>query len=99
MKSKTPSLWSYINSNVIEFYNSDYIVYDKPLKCSTAYLKLWTTYYFQHKDTSDLNTTDTTLQKSFDTVGNLFENITPNSLSFISNGFRLFNQIKLNLRN
>jgi hypothetical protein len=97
LKSTTASLWSFINSNVIEFYNTEYMIYDKPIKCSSAYLKLWKSYYFQHKDTSEVYGGDTSLQKGIDSVGNLFENITPNN--FLSNGFRLFNHIKSNLRN
>jgi hypothetical protein len=74
------------------------MIYEKPIKCSNGYLKLWTNFYFQHKDTSDINfSSDNSLQKGIDSVGNLFENITPNN--FLTNGFRLFNHIKSNLRN
>jgi len=103
LKTTTTSFWSYINSHKDEFLNKDYLEYDYTIKCTTTFnsLKLWTDYYFQYKDTSDIivyNGNDA-LQKSIDTVGNLIENIAPTGFNFLSNGFKLFNQIKSNLRN
>ena len=103
LKANTISLWTYINASQDEYLNKEYIEYDKSLKFSTNYLKLWTSFYFQFKEpTNDLNTNDANsqLQKgAINSVGNLLENIAPNGLNFLSNGFKLFNHIKSNLRN
>ncbi len=105
MKANTVSLWSDINDNLSEFLNNEYLEYDKSIKFSTSFLKLWTTFYFQFKDTSaemngNANSSNGSLQKvAMNSVGNLLENIAPNGLNLLSNGFKLFNQIKSNLRN
>ena len=105
MKENTVSLWSDINDKISEYLNNEYLEYDKSIKFSTSFLKLWTTFYFQFKDTSaemngNANNSNGSLQKvAMNSVGNLFENIAPNGLNLLSNGFKLFSQIKSNLRN
>lgn len=100
MKTKTVSLWSYVNSNLDEFYNPDYLESQITIKYSPQMpLKLWTSYYFMYKDSSDSLQAVDTLQKGVDSVTNLFENFAPNSFNFLSNtGYRLFNQFKANLK-
>lgn len=55
VKTKTVSLWSYINSHASEFKNSAYVEYDDVVEFSSKYcsLQLWTQYYFQYKDVID----------------------------------------------
>ena len=57
LRTRTVSLWSYINSFEKEFINNSYIEYDGVVECSTALssLQLWVAYYFQYKDTFDDN--------------------------------------------
>lgn len=54
-KTKTVSLWSYINSHPNEFKNNAYVEYDDVVEFSSTYcsLQLWTQYYFQYKDIID----------------------------------------------
>lgn len=55
VKTRTVSLWSYINSHASEFKNSAYVEYDDVVEFSASYssLQLWTAYYFQYKDIVD----------------------------------------------
>lgn len=93
LKSKTVSIWSYVNSNKNEFKNEHYL--DCSNEISTRIqihlenCKLWTNYYFQHKHTSMDKTnkaTSSSAKKNAEAFGNLFDNI-------FSNSYRLFNRI------
>ena len=55
MKTKTVSLWSYINSYQNEFKNLAYVEYDGVVECSAVLqsLQLWSSYYFQYKEIID----------------------------------------------
>lgn len=55
VKTKTISLWSYINNHSSEFKNNAYVEYDDVVEFSSTYcsLQLWTQYYFQYKDIID----------------------------------------------
>jgi hypothetical protein len=55
VQSKTVSLWTYLNSHEHEFKNSSYVEFDGVISCSISVrtLKLWTNYYFKHKETTN----------------------------------------------
>lgn len=63
VRSKTVSLWSYINSNINEFKNNSYVEYDGVVEFSTTYasLQLWTAYYFQYKEQIDDSSSESIL--------------------------------------
>lgn len=50
LKSRTVSLWSYVNSNLNEYLNSEYMEYDRPIQISTNRCKLWKAYYFRQRN-------------------------------------------------
>jgi hypothetical protein len=54
-RTKTYSLWSYVNANRNEFKNPFYCEYDGVVECSTnmCALQLWINYYFQYKEVID----------------------------------------------
>lgn len=98
-KKKTTSLWLDINNNFIEYYNTDFMEFDGVLSFSTdpTLLKIWKAYHSKYRENNDSDVTDAlNSQRTNDSIGNLFENFTPN---FLSNGYKLLNHIKLNLKN
>jgi hypothetical protein len=61
--------------------------YDQPIQISTNRCKLWTGYYFQHKNTSnEAISIDRSVEKHIEPFGNLLDNI-------FSNSYRLFTKI------
>lgn len=56
LKSKTISLWSYVNNNLDEYVNQEYFEYNRPIRVAKEKCRLWTAYYFQHRR-DDLNGT------------------------------------------
>lgn len=98
-KTKTTSLWLDVNNNFIDYYNPDFIEFDGVLSFSTdpTLLKLWNAYHSKYREINNGEVTDAfNSQRTNDSIGNLFENFTPN---FLSNGYKLLNHIKLNLKN
>lgn len=82
VKSKTVSLWSFINNNQAEFKNSAYVEYDDVVEFSSTYcsLQLWIGYYFQYKDIID-----DSMNESFLTNYNRYRpNQTGNQLTNVS---------------
>lgn len=99
-QTKTKSLWTHINSNLIQFQNNDYVEFDRSLQLSTEFpiLKTWHSYYSNiSKDVIDGSLSDAIQnQKTNDSISTIFENIAP---TILSNGYKLLNHIKSNLRN
>lgn len=99
-KFKTQSLWLHINNNILDYSNSNFIEFHGVLQFSTdlQYLKVWNAYHSQYKDLNEHVPNDGNFnsQRTNDSIGNIFENFTPN---FLSNGYKLLNHIKLNLKN
>jgi hypothetical protein len=95
VRSKTVSLWSYINSNLNEFRNSAYEEYDGVVECSTAFssLQLWTNYYFQYKDVIDDSLVDAfTINSRQNPISHSNNNRPPNAAgpTFTSVSFLVF---------
>lgn len=98
-KLKTKSLWTFINNNILDYYNTNFIEFDGILQFSTdlTFIKNWNAYHSKYKDFSENSQNDlSNIQRTNDSIGNIFENFTPN---FLSNGYKLLNHIKLNLKN
>ena len=100
------SFWTHVNGKASAYRRKSggYVPLHGTLKYSSSQpaCRLWTAYYMQHREHSEVANGDQTtnaLQKGFsDTVNNLFSSsIAPQHL--ISNGYKLFNQLKSNLRN
>ncbi|CAF0764908.1 unnamed protein product [Brachionus calyciflorus] len=99
LKTKTVSLWSFINSNKDKYLNKNFIVYDGDLKFEIDKLKIWESYYFKDVDKrfilkDDQQTSRTADGEQVSTYGNFFGTLKNNQASFnnlLSNGIRYLN--------
>jgi hypothetical protein len=98
VKTKTVSLWQHVNSNIGEYFNEAFIEFDGVLQFSAdiSQLKIWHAYYSKHREGNETSLADPLNYQRVDSIGNIFENFTPN---FLSNGYKLLNHIKFNLKN
>jgi hypothetical protein len=85
-KTKTISLWSYINSNINEFKNNSYVEYDGVVEFSSNYaaLQLWTTYYFQYKETIDDNINENVIT-NYNQINQLSYNVSSHPIASTAN--------------
>lgn len=98
LRTKTTSFWVHVNNNLNEYFNSNFIEFDGVLQFSTEInlLKIWHAYHSKYKEGNNLAMSDPLNGQRVDAIGNIFENFTPN---FLSNGYKLLNHIKFNLKN
>lgn len=97
-KSKTLSFWAHINNNIGEYFNNSFVEYEGVLQFSAdlSLLKIWHAYYSKYRAVNETSQSDSLNYQRVDSFGNMLENFTPN---FLSNGYKLLNHIKFNLKN
>lgn len=91
VKTKTVSLWSYVNSNKEKYTNESYMVYDVDLKIETDKLKLWQSYYFKEVDPKLLG--DETNRQELDGVTNILKSNQSSFNNLFASGLQLLNKM------